>query len=67
MNKQFIYQLFAGNYIIDKKIGTNKVCHTFELKSPNNDEINIIIKKLFNINNNVQHKLVNYIQNILEN
>ena len=55
-----------GNYIIDKKIKELiKVCHTFELKSPDNNEINIIIKKLFKININLQNKLNKYIQNDL--
>lgn len=56
-----------GNYIIDKKIKELiKVCYTFELKSPNNSQINLIIKKLFKLNDSkLENKLNLYIQNDL--
>ena len=56
-----------GNYIIDKKIKELiKVCHTFELKSPTSDQINIILKKLFNINDTILIEKINkYLQNDL--
>ena len=55
-----------GNYIVDKKIKELiKVCNTFELKSPDDTEINIIAKKLFNIDDDLQLKVNNYVQNDL--
>tara|TARA_Y100000816_G_scaffold246619_1_gene195028 strand:+ start:25 stop:1377 length:1353 start_codon:yes stop_codon:yes gene_type:complete len=56
-----------GNYIIDKKIKELiKVCHTFEIKYPTSEQINLIIKKLFKFDDNeLVNKLNIYIQNDL--
>ena len=53
-----------GNYRIDKKIKElMKVCNTVELNAPTIEQINIIIKSILpNINENIQNKIVTYIQ-----
>lgn len=54
-----------GNYHIDKKIKELlKVCENYELKSPSNNEIKILIDKLmpdFN-DNNLKENIIQYIQ-----
>ena len=53
-----------GNYRIDKKIKElMKVCNTVELNAPTIEQINTIIKSILpNINENIQNKIVTYIQ-----
>ena len=53
-----------SNYHMDKKIkDLMKVCHTFELKSPSENQIKEIIFTLYpNIKSNINEYLVNYIQ-----
>jgi hypothetical protein len=53
-----------GNYHMDKKIKElMKVCNSYELKNPTNDEINIIISKFMpNIDSPLKYNLLNYIQ-----
>jgi DNA polymerase III delta prime subunit len=52
------------NYRIDKKIKElMKVCNTVELNAPTIEQINTIIKSILpNINENIQNKIVTYIQ-----
>ena len=56
-----------GNYIIDKKIKELiKVCNTFELKYPTDEQIKIIISKLFKFTDQeLIKKLSIYLQNDL--
>jgi hypothetical protein len=54
-----------GNYHIDKKIKElMKVCHVIELKSPNKQQILLILKKLIPsfISEEIQTNIINYIQ-----
>jgi len=53
-----------GNYRIDKKIKElMKVCNTVELNAPTIEQINTIIKSILpNLNENIQNKIVTYIQ-----
>ena len=53
-----------GNYNIDKKIRElMKVCHTFELQLPTNEQIGLIINKTIkNIQPEMSQKLIEYIQ-----
>lgn len=53
-----------GNYYIDKKIKElMKVCHVIELKTPSTIQIKQIIKLIIpNINNDVQEKMVQFVQ-----
>ena len=53
-----------GNYHMDKKIKElMKVCNSYELKNPTNDEIDIIISKFMpNIDVQLKNNLLNYIQ-----
>ena len=53
-----------GNYNIDKKIRElMKVCHTFELKVPTNEQVfEIIDKKFSRIESAMKPKLIEYIQ-----
>ena len=52
-----------SNYHIDKKIKElMKVCNTIELKTPTNNQINIILKKLItNCNDNIYNNLIEYL------
>ena len=51
-----------GNYNMDKKIRElMKVCHTFELRLPTDKQIQQMIKPM-NIPNNLEKKVVDYIQ-----
>jgi DNA polymerase III delta prime subunit len=53
-----------GNYYIDKKIKElMKVCNIFELKTPTNQQIGLLLNKIIpNINENYQNMIFNYIQ-----
>jgi replication factor C subunit 1 len=53
-----------GNYRIDKKIKElMKVCNAVELNAPTIEQINTIIKSILpNLNENIQNKIVTYIQ-----
>ena len=53
-----------GNYYVDKKIKElMKVCHTFELKPPTNQQISKLLRtKIPNISLDVQKKALQYIQ-----
>ena len=53
-----------GNYYIDKKIKElMKVCHVIELKTPSTVQIKQIIKLIIpNINNDVQDKMIQFVQ-----
>jgi DNA polymerase III delta prime subunit len=57
-----------GNYKVDKKIKElMKVCNTIELKTPNQTQILEIIEHLFfNLDVNIKHKLISYIQGDLK-
>jgi len=53
-----------GNYNIDKKIRElMKVCHTFELKVPTNEQVfEIIDKRFIRIESSIKPRLIEYIQ-----
>jgi hypothetical protein len=55
-----------GNYYIDKKIKElMKVCNTFELKTPTNNQMGILLNTMMpnmNVNINYQNMILNYIQ-----
>ena len=52
-----------GNYYIDKKIKElMKVCYTFELKSPTNQQMGILLETILPNINNCKNMILNYIQ-----
>jgi arsenate reductase-like glutaredoxin family protein len=52
-----------GNYYIDKKIKElMKVCYTFELKSPTNQQMGILLETILPNINNCKNTILNYIQ-----
>jgi predicted ATPase len=56
-----------GDYHMDKKIRElMKVCENFEMKSPTNEQMNLIIDKLFvNVEPNIKETILQYSQNDL--
>ena len=59
----FIPIICISSYHVDKKIKElMKVCNTIELKTPTNNQINIILKKLItNCNDNIYNNLIEYL------
>jgi len=52
-----------GNYYIDKKVKElMKVCYTFELKSPTNQQIGLLLNTILPNVNNYKNTILNYIQ-----
>jgi DNA polymerase III delta prime subunit len=52
-----------GNYYIDKKIKElMKVCYTFELKSPTNQQMGLLLETILPKINNCKNTFLNYIQ-----
>jgi len=53
-----------GNYFVDKKIKElMKICNNIELKTPNNNQIILLINQFIpNLNENIKNNLVHYIQ-----
>jgi len=53
-----------GNYFVDKKIKElMKICNNIELKTPNNNQISLLIDKFLpNLNENIKNNLIYYIQ-----
>jgi hypothetical protein len=53
-----------GNYYVDKKIKElMKVCNTFELKTPTNEQMGILLNRMIpTFDNNYKNMILNYIQ-----